>query len=73
MNSSRSIRLNADPHTASSMTKVLMFLTAMQDSVRNYIEVKVRHRDPLDDNGAHLIPSSRIITSRPMMNSLNRC
>lgn len=52
--------------------------------VRNFIEVKVRLRDPLDDNAAQLIPSSRIITARHnvyqktgafggAMNSLNRC
>jgi hypothetical protein len=32
--------------------------------VKEYLEIKVRLRDPLDDNAAHLIPSSRIITGR---------
>ena len=59
------------------------FLQGLIERVREYIEVKVRLRDPLDDNAAHLIPSSRIVTARqitngfPMnlggYNSLNRC
>jgi hypothetical protein len=33
--------------------------------VKEYLEIKVRLRDPLDDNAAHHeIPSSRIITGR---------
>ena len=47
------------------------------ERVKDYIEVKVRLRDPLDDNAAHLIPSSRIITARNNnavpSSSLNRC
>ena len=48
---------------------VLGFLQSLIDKVKDYLEVKVRLRDPLDDNAAHLIPSSRIIaTSRPHLN-----
>lgn len=36
----------------------------MLDKIRDFLEIKVRLKDPLDDNAAHLIPSSRIITGR---------
>jgi hypothetical protein len=39
-------------------------LQGLIEKVKEYIEIKVRLRDPLDDNAAHLIPSSRIVTAR---------
>lgn len=41
-----------------------VFLQQLIDKVRDFMQTKVRMRDPLDDNAAHLIPSSRIITAR---------
>ena len=41
-----------------------VFLQQLIDKVRDFMHTKVRMRDPLDDNAAHLIPSSRIITAR---------
>ena len=62
--------------------KAQAFLESLLRKVRQYLKIKVRLRDPLDDNAVHLIPSSRIITSRghqnPItsargLNSLIRC
>jgi len=36
----------------------------MIERIKEYQEVKVRLKDPLDDNGAHLIASSRVGTAR---------
>ena len=41
-----------------------VFLQHLIDKVRDFMQTKVRMRDPLDDNAPHLIPSSRIVTAR---------
>jgi hypothetical protein len=82
-----SARYNKNVNTIASnghskQDQTLNFLFGLQERVREYIEIKVRLRDPLDDNAAHLIPSSRIVTARQVMGvmaaagggpSLNRC
>lgn len=58
----------------------------MIDKVKDYLDVKVRIKDPLDEGNAHLVPSSGLVTGRTfrgvthgnaiggnLMNSMIRC
>lgn len=47
-------------------------IRGLSDKVKEFIDIKVRLRDPLDDN-AHLIPSSRIISRRTINKVLTHC